>query len=433
MLAAAALLGISLLPMTACPQTAGYVKQVLTVNSGKFEYSPPFTDFVSLQSYNPQTQSSATFGSIGTQSGQAILIIGRMAYVAAQDSIVKYNLSTMERMFGVADSGLNRLAVCNGKLIVSKQYPSSAVFAEVLDTATLAPVAYITGLSGDCAGITGAADSVYIAVNGGWMGTQGKLAVIDPATWTLRAEIPLGPEAIGINDLYHYNGKVVAVNKTPYGSTTGSITVYNPAGRSFITTPLSHTVGMSAGILDSLLYVGIDYGIGSFNLNTRTIQQQTLVPDPGSSLFRYFTSMTIDTFNRRIYANVGDYVQNGYCLVSSVTGDSLTTYSTGISSDAVAVDYRQYPAGLEGREVANDRLRIFPNPVGEMLCFETGIKADKAIVTIRDVAGRAILTGIPGQTGGYRFGLPAGTLKAGIYLLTVDWGEGSVSSTFVKR
>ena len=75
-----------------------YVKQIVTANSGKFEYNPPYTDYVTLESYNPQTTQIYNFGTIYTQSAQNVLISGHFAFFTAQDSIAKYDLNTFQRI-----------------------------------------------------------------------------------------------------------------------------------------------------------------------------------------------------------------------------------------------------------------------------------------------------------------------------------------------
>lgn len=87
----------------ACGQNILWVKQVLTANSGKFEYPPPYQDFVSLQAFDVLSQSVNEFSTIYTQSSQDILIMNNMAYFACQDSIVKYKLSDYSRLAAIAD------------------------------------------------------------------------------------------------------------------------------------------------------------------------------------------------------------------------------------------------------------------------------------------------------------------------------------------
>ena len=420
-----------IIPIQTTAQTSSYVKQAVTANSGKFEFSPPYTDYVTVQSYNPKTQIPNTFGTIFTQSAQSILISRNVAFVAAQDSIIKYNLNTFKRISAVADSGLSRLALYNGKLLVSKQYPVSVFFLEVLDSANLGLITRVPGISGDCVGICSLNDTVYLAVNGGWMGTQGKLAIIDPSAWTLKTEVNFGHKAVGIWDLYTYGDNIFTVNKTPYGVIdTGSVTQYMPSNRSFTNIFLPHIVGPASGIKDSLLYLGIDYGIGSFNLTKGSLHNTAVVPDPGSAVFTYIISSAIDTLESRIFINIGDYVTPGYCLVTSLLGDSLTTYSTGISSDAIAIDYQSYPLGLQDNYGKDIQLNLYPNPVRDRLKIHFRNNVCVSSFRVTDVSGRDVIMTRPATSPGTDYEIPVSTLMPGMYYLVIFTDSGVITRPF---
>ncbi len=412
-------------------QLNAYVRQVITSNSGRFEYAPPYADYVTLQSYNPLSKKVNTFGTIYTQSSQSIVISGNYGFFAAQDSIVKYDLNNFKRMAAIADSGLNRMIVYKGKLLVSKQYPVNSDYLEVLDTANLSLIAEVKGISGDCGGISSLNDTVYVAVNRGYLGTEGKLAVIDPSSWTLKAEVNFGHKAVGIMEMYMYNNQIFSVNKTPYGVIdTGSVTVYTPANRSFTNVFLPFTVGAGSGIKDSLLYLGLNYGIGSFNMNTLAIADTTIIKDPGSLVYTYIISSAVDTLEGRIYTNIGDYQNAGYCLVTSIKGDSIDTYPTGISSDAVAVDTRFYGTGVQNNTAKELDIKLYPNPVQDRLkiSFENNTRLTSLNVT--DISGREILEFKPGNQQGTYFELPVNSLAPGVYYLMISTTEGRMFRTF---
>ncbi len=418
-------------------QSTVYVKQIITANSGKFETSPPYADYVTMQTYNPQTKNSDVFNTIFTQSAQSMVISGQMVYVTAQDSIVKYDLNSMQRMAAILDSGLNQLAVFKGKLIVSKQYPLTNDFVEILDTATLGLVKEVQGISGDCGGIAFTNDTLYVAVNGGYLGTIGKLAVIDPSDWSLKTEIDFGPAAVGIFDLYNYKGMIVSVNATPYGVIdTGSITVYNPSTRKFVNVILHHTVGNSegpgsAGIIDSLLYLNLDYGIGTFNLITLAIEDSVIIRNPGSSV--YIISATVDTIDDRIYTNIGNFSSPGYCLVSNLAGDSITSYATGISSNAIVVDYRISGVGIFNHPPESIAVNLYPNPVSDQLNISSHRQLDVRTLMITDITGKVMLLQTPGSQETTNFTVSCRNFPSGMYYLILETSEGRVVSTFVKQ
>ncbi len=413
-------------------QNISWVKQVLTANSGKFEFSPPYQDFVSLQTFNPLTQTSNDFGTIFTQSAQDICVSNHFAYVAAQDSILKYDLNTLSRVAAVADSGLNKLLVMGNKLLVSKQYPTVTNFFEVLDTTDLSLIAQVEGISGDCGGIVVLNDTVYVAVNGGWMGTEGKLAIIETSGWTLVREVSFGTEAIGIMQIYPYGDRIVTVNKSPYSTPDqGSITIYDPAHDSFVNTVLNVNVGNGTGIKGNLLYLCLNYGIGSIDLDALAIADTTIIADPGSAFFTYITSSAIDTINHRLYVNIGDYFSNGVCMITSLGGDSITSYATGISSDAVVMDYRESPAGIPGIEIESGLLTVYPNPATDRITIlSLDPKGIKEII-ITDVMGKTVYQ--KNQDNMHTQVIPVRHLSSGIYCVIVKTQNKSLLKKFIKQ
>ena len=413
-----------------------HVKQVVTGNSGRFETMPPFLDYVSLQTFDPVSLASDLFGTILTQSVQDILIVGKYAYVTAQDSIAKYNLNTLEKVAAVADSGVNKLGFYNGFLVISKQYPVTQYFATIRDTGNLSLVSNISGISGDCMGIISVADSVYLAVNGGWMGTEGKIAVVDPNTWTLVREIQLGTEAVGIVNLYLYNGKILSVNKTPYGAPEqGSITEYDPFTATFKNYLFGVTMGYGVELSDSNLFVMMNEGIGIIHLPTMEIADTSRIPDPGSAGFIYITSATFDTINDRFYVNIGDYLNPGYCLVANLAGDSITSYATGISTEAIVIDYRETMVGIPAPETDPGSVvfSLYPNPASEWI--HVSVESDQSIneITIFDLYGKVVEIKVLTGTNAEVQRINVSNLPAGLYFLAVSTSTGSATHKFVKQ
>ena len=421
------------IPSPVFSQSVSWVKQVISVNSGKFEYSPPYLDFVTIQTYNPFDKSIKGFDTIFTQSAQDILIHGSFAYVAAQDSLIKYNLNTYKRVAAIADSGLNKLWIYSDRLIVSKQYPVNTFFVEVLDTANLSLISEIGNISGDCGGIVVTNDSVYVAVNGGWLGTEGKIAVLDPSSWTLTREINLGVNAIGINNLYLDEDKIYSINKTPYGLTTGSISVYDTATGTFVNKLVNFIVGNGVGIKNHMLYAIFNEGIGSFDLPSMQIVDTTIIQDPGSALFTYILSSAVDTVSNLFYINIGDYMTNGYCLVASLNGDSVTSFHTGISTETIGIDYRVYPAGVNERKNVLSILSLYPNPTSDKITIHYNGEEDVHEVMITDVYGEVIKPSKYNLKKYEELTISVADLPSGMYCLVLKTDGDPVISKFIRR
>ena len=413
-------------------QRGEWVNQVIVVNSGKFESGPNYQDYVTVQAYDPVLKTVKVFDTIYTQSAQDVVIDGHFAYVAAQDSIIKYDIDNYQRVAAIADSGMANLCLYNNKLIVSKQYPIKRFFVEVLDE-TLSLVHFVEGISGDCGGISADGNSIYVAVNHGWLGTEGRLAVISTDTWTLTKEINFGADAVGICNLYNYDGGIFSINKTPLGhESIGSLTVYNISSGYYSNKTLDYLVGDGAGIDNNLLYLKINEGIGSYNLDTQTIVDPAIVPDPGSASRIYILSARVDYLNNRLYLNIGTRLVNGFGVITSLTGDSITSFPEGISADCIAIDYRT-PVGIQVKGTIEMSFSLWPNPVDDLLSVKfNGSVLSSRELSVIDLTGRIIyekrfINGEKSLT------ISCENFPAGIYFISLKTDNGITTKKFFKK
>lgn len=408
-----------------------WVNQVIVVNGGKYESSPSPSDYVTAQTYNPITQQTNIFGTIYTQSAQDVIIKGSFAYVAAQDSIIKYNIDTYQRVAAIADSGLGKLCLVNNRLIVTKQWPIKRFFVEILNADDLSLISRTLNISGDCGDAIYINDSLYVAVNGGFNSTEGKLAVINTNNWTLTREINFGTDAKGIINLYAYNGYIYGVCETPDVSIkVGNITRYAYFVNSFINIPLGVNLGVGYGILDSLLYAKMNYGIGTFNLRSHQIQDTVVIPDPGYINRVVITSVAVDYVNKLLYMNLGNLISYGRGVIATNTGDSIGSYTTGINADAIAIDYRT-PVGITSHSTS-PQFSLFPNPVINDLIIELN---DQSLiikeVLISDPSGKSY-NKLYTKTNTL-IKVNCSNLPRGLYFLTVKTDQGIATKKFVKE
>jgi hypothetical protein len=405
------------------------VPQVVIANGGRFETNPPYFDYVTVGYYNPTTQVYTIFDTIYTQSVQDVLISDHFAYVAAQDSLVKYDLDTHQRLATVADSGMVKLGLAGDKLVVTKGFPVVRFFVEILDAANLTVSSLIDNISGDCGTAIATNDSLYVAVNGGYLGTEGKLAVISTTSWTVIHEVNFGPDAVGIWNLYGWGGYIYTVNVTPGGiSGIGSITKFNQFDETFSTHILDVTVGNGVGIMGSLLYTGFNYGIGSYDLNTDQIADTVIVRDPGSANHIYYLATALDWVNNEFYLNVGNYTNPGKCVITTIAGDSLTSFSDGISSNALAIEFYT-PAGIHN---GNAEPAILTFPVNGWLNITFNNTMQNYGMTILDITGRTIYSS---ELKGTEKTLKVNTsgFSPGVYFLSLNTNNGTIVKKFIKQ
>jgi hypothetical protein len=408
------------------------VRQVIIANGGKFEGGPPYSDYASVESYNLATSLVTIFDTIYTQSVQDVLIHDNHAYVTAQDSIVMYNIDNYQRIAAVKDSGVNKMALYNNELIVTKQYPVGRFHVEVLDATNLGLLGFVDGIPGDCEGVTTYFNRAFVACDSGFSGTQGRIVIINMTNLTIDTIVNLGTPAIGIYSMYAYNGFIYCVNKTPYGgSSSGSITQFNPSNGSFTTYPLAFTVGFGIGIKDSLLYLGINKSIGAFNLNTQILQDTAIISFFGSGGSLAINSAALDYVNNRFFTNIGNRTSFGVGVVFSLAGDSLSSYSTGLNADACAIDFRN-PTGIVNTGKVQEAITVYPNPAVDFISINQTSTSTLQEIKILDLTGR-IIESRPVQKGENTIRVNVSDYSPGVYLISLTTDQGTKVRKFIRR
>jgi hypothetical protein len=406
-------------------------RQVIIANGGKFEGGPPYSDYVTIESYNLSTLAVNIFNTIYTQSVQDVIISDKYAYVTAQDSIVKYDIDTYQRVAAVKDSGVNKLALYNDKLIVTKQYPVARFRVEVLEASDLSLYALIDGIPGDCQGVAVYGNRAFVAVDSGYAGVEGRMAVINLNSYSLDTILNFGPSAIGSYSVYSFGGFIFSVNKTPFGGgSIGSITRLDPSNGNFNTNVIALTIGAGIGINGNLLYLGINKGIGSYDLVSQAIVDTAIIQYSFSAGAIEMQSAAWDYLNHQFYTNVGNRTNFSIGIVFSMAGDSLTSYSTGLNADACAIDFRN-PTGINAVPL-QEAISIYPNPVDDFITITQNSAASLKELKIMDLTGRTIETR-PVQKGENNIRIRVTDYLSGVYLLSFTTDQGTKVRKFIKR
>lgn len=414
-------------------QSTEWVNQVIVVNSGRNETTPPYQDYVTVMSFNPTTHTTNTFNTIYTQSATDVLIKDNKCYVAASDSIIVYNIDTYQRINAIADSGTNKMYIYNNQyLVISKKAPVSRFYLEVLSLTDLSLVGLVDGITDQCAGITSEYDTVYVAVNGGQYGSEGRLAVIKASDFTKVREVDFGPLGQGVNDLYPFGANIFCLNFTPTGGNTGSICAYNYYNSSFNMHFFNNKrINKGFGIQGTTLYLTVNGGVGTFNLLNQTLADTLIIADPSVQYRMSILGGALDYVNSKLYLNMGNQLTNGLGYVANLQGDSLTTFNEGINAYNVAIDFRT-PSGINTVQKSSNLLVVAPNPAGNLFEVKYLGEGQAVDMVISDLTGRSVYSrSLDGNVRSWTVG--DANLGSGMYILSVKTNQGIVTTKFLKQ
>ena len=401
--------------------------QIITANGGKYEFTPPFSDYVTLQSTSPQNFQTTLHGTIYSQSVQDVICSNATYFVAAGDSVVKFDGNTYQRLAATRVVGANKLAIWDNYLLVSRQFPATDSFLFILSANDLSVTKIITQISGESAGILCTNNRAFVAVNYGWAGTLGKIAAIDLSNLEFISEIDLGTEGTGIYNIYLKDGLLLTVNKTPWGGSSGFVSSFNLLTGIVKHYPIEHVVGSGYGIFKDQLFLNLDGNIGTLDVNNFSIANSSLIANPYASIFGSITSAVIDTLNSLIYLNAGDYFSFGQGYVYSTLGDSIGIFSSGISAEAIAVDYRSATGVNPSHQKS---ISVYPNPFTHWLQIVAPEEIKK--VEIFSLTGEKIFSNHLPQSSPFTSNLSF--LPQGMYLLRVECVDSEIfTQKILKR
>lgn len=401
-----------------------YVKQVIIVNGGVWEFSPPYSDHVTIASYNPQNGETTVFDTIYTESVQDVIIYQHYAIVTAQDSIIKYDIDNYTRVGAIAVSGLNMLSVWNNKLIVGRGNGIGSDYVQIYNLSDLSLTSSISAVSDETYGIVVENDTAYIAVPGGWASTTGKIAVIDLSTNTLVREMELDTLGQGMRELISDGENIYSFNTMAYGSSYGIISNYNIATNVFehdiINLPFGNGYNL-CGISknENLMYLVMNGKIAEYDLVGKTVINSSFIA-PTSTI----AETVFDTINELFYVTTTDYYSSGNGFIYNALGDSIGNFSVGISAQAMAIDYRNLTSIENTFETTSN---VYPNPCTNDIYVNSSKKINS--IEIYDIYGKKVVKTIYQENNK----LNLSTLNSGSYFMKLKYNDSEIEyRNFIK-
>lgn len=392
-----------------------YVNQVLIGAGGN--YSNP-DENVTVSTYNPNDQSITFFGDVLTHSIQDIVIHDGYVFVAAQDSIAKFDIDSFERVAIASAPGVNQLYAHDGNLYVSFQFPVTENFVRVYSSDDLSFITNISDVSNESAGMLVVDNNLYVAVPGGWANTTGNIAIIDLSNMQV-TEVALEEQGLGVFDLFTYNDKIMSISRTPYMGTTGYISTMSMQGSDVESYLVEEVIGKFAGINNNMLYTIMNNGIGSINLSDFSVENTEIV----MPLTNTIAAVALDTVNSLFYLTTTDYFSMGEGSVYNMSGEVVNTFEAAISAEAIDIDYR-VNTGIVVNNI--NEISVYPNPATTSISFNDNYDN----YNIVDLSGRIIASGNIYQG---MSTINIESLHNGMYIINLSSDSEYATSTFIKK
>jgi hypothetical protein len=407
------------------------LNNVFVASGGVFEFSPPYTDYVTV---GLESDNFATRDVVHTQSvQQAIaydngLLVSNNIALAAQDSLVLYNahLGHLQRtaIVGIPDAfaSYHSLYKTGTKLFAGKWYGSSPDFLYYYDAQTLQNQGAVTGITQDVAGMSAIGDTLYVTQSlPTWNFYADSLSYITKVYLPTRTFVGNSFYAAanlrGAKDVYTYNNKLYII-------CTGSnnIATYDPATGAMQYAAAGGALGKGFYIDGNNLCMLRNYAAQIYNIATQQWTDLSCYTDAADNVV-CATPTTMHSVAGTAFIGVTDY--SSYGKMYGINGNCQRTVSNvGISPEAATAFFYIWEATTSVNSTINWTLA--PNPATDNLQIDVPIAV--ATAQIVDMLGRTVW-----QTNTFASTISVAALPQGSYALQLITQEGVLVKKFVKQ
>ncbi len=357
-------------------------QKLLIVNGGIFGGS----DYANVAIYDVTNASYTVIDTIFVNSIQDVYIENdSFAYVAAQDSIIKYDLINGDRLAAAAFNAPStvRLKVWRNKLIVGNWYAPFGFVGtytnnfRLFDKQTLNYLDSIPQVTKGAVDFVILNDTAYIAQNTNDASTNfedamGYLAVVDLQNNLFVRNETLNTQGYDLGRMILIDEQIVALN-----GVSNTISYYNTANPSQKSTAVADSNADLQPILagaciykDTLenYFFPFNDAIGRYNLVDNLIEESNFIQHGQTVPFSTAFAYTVDSLNKLFYLTKIFYAaqNNNYGVVYNHQGDSVATFPVGYSPEVIAIYDVKTPISVQ--KIQNKvELSIFPNPSADLV------------------------------------------------------------------
>jgi hypothetical protein len=399
-------------------------QQLIVANGGVFGSS---TEFANIGIYNSSDGSYRQLDTVRTNSVQDVLVEeNRFIYLAAQDSIVKYDLWTGERIaagqFGAPST--IRLGIYGEKLIVGNWYAASEGNLRIFDKNSLAFIDSIPEITKGATDFLVIANKAYIAQNHttlNYSDTLGYMAIVDLDNLSFLRNDTLSTVGDEIGRLVNVGDSVIySINGVSSTISTLHLLsgVKNTVAAAAVLYPKS--TGKSVFFDGTKWYLPFNNGIGTYDLVNNTIINADIVVPP---TFAY--GFAVDPIHNKIYISTIDFgnQQSNQGLIYNLNGDSIGIFPVGFSPEVLEVLNSTVNLNNSVLEDFNP-VTIFPNPIVNELNMLHSDKIGRLEIIGLDSKVLKRFEGIENNS----FKVDLSSLSSGVYFVRI----GTKIQKFVK-
>jgi len=365
--------------------TTTFAQKALILNEGK--WGDP-SENANLLIYDIQSKQYSQIDTIYTSSVQELLIDGDDVYVAAQNSILKYNLVTESRIAAAAFPGVSTkdLNISNNELWVSNFYGQDSNNIYVFDKSNLSFIDSLPAVTREVGSMVSDQNYLYATQNSPtstYTDTLGIILKIDLTTKAIVDTLSFASYTEDIGQLIIHDNKLFSFNS--YSNTVGVVDLINQQ-KTLRNSGLNITVGSKSNysLFADTIFVQVSGGIAAINLSDLSVIDSKIVDT-------VITAFSYDTVNYQFYISQTDFYSYNKGAIYSRTGQKVDTLQVGFSPEGMRIYYNQQ-VGLADKQRKQHRFKVYPNPAKEMIQFELSENVNTVEMKIFNQLGALVKT-----------------------------------------
>lgn len=329
-----------------------YVHQVLILNEGYFDYQTnQIIEPVTVGAYNPSSQVYSTIDTIhGARFASDIIVDESCFYVAADNTLYKYDKDTYGLIATQQIPGVRNLAIYQDKILVSRgeyltTYNSYLQIYSKIDLSFITEFDTIIGPKWATQNMIVDGDLVYVTINNGfeWGNEKGLVGIIDMINVNYINEIDLGLNGTNPDNMVFDGTYLYTVNNKDWSGTSIS------------------KIDISSNLVTTMDISSISTGCGTSCLRDNKINYQVsgdtelyewntqFMPNIGTSMgfSQNFYELAVDNINDYLYTTSTDWISYGMVHIYNSNNILIHSFSCGISPGTIVFDTRNTTNILE--------------------------------------------------------------------------------------